>query len=191
MKYIRIANIRRQFFASWKFALSFLKKRWKLRDYPVQVVKQTENRKSGIISNSRKIQAYRADIVNWVGLSATGETPKNAIRNLAELFYGARMCRDAMPRPGTRVPIEFASQARILENSAMVEEFLKSVLGHEEAWISDESSLWDFALGDSINEYFEKIRDLYGVDVSNISNGNLADIIDRIAQSKQNRSCNP
>jgi hypothetical protein len=90
-----------------------------------------------------------------------------------------------MPRPGTHVPLTFASQERISANSALAREFLQSVLGVEGAWISDESSLWDFTMEDSLDDCFAKIRSLYGVDVSDVPGGNLAGILERIAQSKQ------
>jgi hypothetical protein len=90
-----------------------------------------------------------------------------------------------MPRPGTRVPLEFASRERIAANSGLADEFLRSVLEHDEAWISDESSLWDFTLGDSLDDYYAKISALYSVDVSDIPDGNLASILERIALSRK------
>ena len=92
-----------------------------------------------------------------------------------------------MPRPGRQVPLEFASQKRIEANSALANEFLQSVFEVEDAWISDESTLWDFALEDPLDESYAKIQSLYGVDVSDIPDGNLADVLERIAQSRQKR----
>jgi hypothetical protein len=170
--------------AGWKFLLSFRKREWSLKDYPVTVRKQCDPRQCLGKTGRWIIPAYNARIVNWA-LSGSGETADAALESLREAFNRAREKRSAMPRPGTHVPLTFASQERIAANSALAREFLESVLEHGEAWISDESSLWDFALGHSLDEYYAKIRSLYGVDASDIPGGNLAGIIERIAQSKQ------
>jgi hypothetical protein len=51
------------------------------------------------------------------------------------------------------------------------------------------SSLWDFH-GDETNDALHaKIKEVYGVDVSDIKSGNLSEILERIAASrKPNRS---
>ena len=92
-----------------------------------------------------------------------------------------------MPRPGRLVPIEvrFADRERIAENETLAEEFTREVLGNERAWISDESSLWDFTCEDSLNSCFEKIRKIYGVDVSEAASGNIAEILEIIASSRE------
>lgn len=71
---------------------------------------------------------------------------------------------------------------RVGQHSELARDFVKRVLDAEWARISDESSLWDLH-GDETNESLaEKIRHTYGVDVSDISSGNLADIFDRISK---------
>ncbi|MGA2086643.1 MAG: hypothetical protein ABSG60_14120 [Terracidiphilus sp.] len=170
--------------AGWRFLLSFRKRKWSLEDYPIVVRKQSHSSQPLGKTGQWTLAAYHAQIVNWT-LSGSGETAAAAMESLRERFNHARENRPLMPRPGTRVPIEFASRKRIEANSALAAEFLESVLGHGEAWISDESSLWDFALGHSLDDYYAKIRALYDVDVSDVPGGNLAGIIERIAQSKQ------
>jgi hypothetical protein len=54
------------------------------------------------------------------------------------------------------------------------------------AWISDESSLWDFHEDETNESLTDKIRHIYGVDVSDISSGNLANIFDRILEHRAN-----
>ena len=56
------------------------------------------------------------------------------------------------------------------------------VLGLDSVWISDESSLWDFHTDETNENLANRIKDMYGADVSDISSGNLADIFDRIAE---------
>jgi len=89
-----------------------------------------------------------------------------------------------LPRPGTKVPIEFATTERVGQHSELAKDFVKRVLDIDWAWISDESSLWDFHGDESNGNMTDKIRDIYGVDVSDISDGNLADIFDRILQRR-------
>jgi hypothetical protein len=87
-----------------------------------------------------------------------------------------------LTRPGTKVPIEFASRVRIDKHSELEKDFIRRVLGLDWAWISDESTLWDFHT-DKTNENLTKtIRHIYGVDVSDIPSGNLADIFDKISK---------
>ena len=49
-----------------------------------------------------------------------------------------------LPRPGTHVPIEFASRQRVNAYPESMNDFVRLVLNLDWAWISDESSLWDF-----------------------------------------------
>ena len=86
-----------------------------------------------------------------------------------------------MPRPGTKVRVQFSSTKRIDNHSAIADDFVQRVLELDWAWISDDSTLFDFHTNESNDHLVEKIRSVYGVDVSDISTGNLADIFDRIA----------
>jgi len=64
------------------------------------------------------------------------------------------------------------------------------VLNLEWAWISDESSLWDFH-GDENNEALvARIKEIYGVDVSDIQAAKLSEILERIATQRQNNVVN-
>jgi hypothetical protein len=170
--------------AGWKFLLSFRKNDWSLQDYPILLRRQSDSSQQLGKAGRWTLPAYEARIVNWT-LSGSGDTVAAAMESLRERFNHARESRSSMPRPGTRVPLEFASRERIAANSGLADEFLRSVLEHGEAWISDESSLWDFALGDSLDDYYAKISALYNVDVSDIPDGNLASILERIAQSRK------
>jgi len=172
--------------AGWKFLLSFRKCDWLLEDYPIIVRRQHETNQQLGKPGRFTLPAYYARIVNWT-LSGTGNTAADALEDLRESFKKVRENRPSMPRPGTQVPLEFASQERIAANSALADEFLLSVLGVEGAWISDESSLWDFTTEESLDGCYARIRSLYGVDVSDIAGGNLAEIIERIAHSKKNQ----
>lgn len=65
-----------------------------------------------------------------------------------------------------------------------LEDFVRRVLGLDWAWISDESSLGDFH-DDKTNEaLIAKVKEVYGVDVSDIQSAKLFEILDRIAASR-------
>lgn len=69
----------------------------------------------------------------------------------------------------------------------LADDFVRRVLDIDGAWISDESSLWDFHHKETNAALVAKIREIYGVDVSDIESGNLADILDRIAATGDQR----
>ena len=89
-----------------------------------------------------------------------------------------------MPRPGTGLPIQFASQEQINKNGALVDDFVKEILGLQWALLTDESSLWDFHHESNNEAFLSKIRDKYGVDVSYLEDAKIADILQAIASSK-------
>ncbi len=180
-------NLHADLLAGCKFLLSFLKRNWSLEDYPVIVRKQRDSGQQPHKDGRLTLPSYYARIVNWT-LAGTGDTATDALKDLSKTFNLAREHRASMPRPGAHVPLEFASQERIAAYSSLADEFLQSVFGVKGAWISDESSLWNFTSEDSLDRCHARIRSLYAVDVSDIQSGNLADIFERIAQSKMNQT---
>jgi hypothetical protein len=81
----------------------------------------------------------------------------------------------------SRPEIEFAPQEKIGVHESLAQDFLLRIFDIEGAWISDESILWDFQRGASDAETFERIKQIYGVDVSDIKSGNVSLILNRIA----------
>jgi hypothetical protein len=53
-------------------------------------------------------------------------------------------------------------------------------MDYDDVWISDDSSLWDFEFGKSLDEVHEKILLTYGVDVSDIPDARLVLIFERL-----------
>jgi hypothetical protein len=90
-----------------------------------------------------------------------------------------------LPRPGTRVPLEYSSQDRVNLRSDLAQDFIRRVLELEWAWISDESSLWDFHTELTNDQLNAKIMEVYGIDVSDIESGNLSEIFERIASKER------
>ena len=115
-------------------------------------------------------------------MAGSANSRLEALEELRKHFDRFKATKPSLPRPGAKVPVEFAARVRVGQHSELEKDFVKRVLDVDWAWISDESSLWDFH-GDETNESLtEKIRHIYGVDVSDISSGNLADIFDRISK---------
>lgn len=115
-------------------------------------------------------------------MSGGGNTPREALEDLRKLFEQFKATNKDLPRPGTKVPIKFAARVRVDRHAKLAKDFIKRILGFEWAWISDESSLGDFHDEETNETLIRKIRSTYGVDVSDITDGNLADILDRIAE---------
>ncbi|HUO32350.1 MAG TPA: hypothetical protein VMU80_24250 [Bryobacteraceae bacterium] len=118
----------------------------------------------------------------------TWEVRKAPDQAMAELVDGFGRMKDArlrdgkgMPRPEAKVPIEFAPSDRVHAHPAVTDDFMQRVLGLDWAFVSGQFSLWDFHTDDTNDVLNAKIREVYGVDVSDVESGNLAEILERIA----------
>jgi len=166
--------------AVWKFLASMFKSQWRIDDYPIRTSFQSTT--EPLHKSRLKPLPWTASIINWPGMAGSANSRLEALEELRKNFDRFRATKPNLPRPGTKVPVEFAASVRVDQHSELAKDFVKRVLNLDCAWISDESSLWDFH-GDETNETLtEKIRHVYGVDVSDISSGNLADIFDRISK---------
>ena len=167
----------------WKYGLSFLKEDWTLRDYPIRLHQQADAHAN---PESRfKLFPWWAKIDGWEVMGGSGNSPEEAITQLAARFEEEQVKRaskgDAMPRPGTQVPIQFASTARANAHGPLLQDFIHRVLQLEWAFISDESALWHFHTNDSNDAYVSRIQEVYGVDISDIADAPIPQILDRIA----------
>jgi len=78
--------------------------------------------------------------------------------------------------------LEFAPRTRVSAHPELTKDFTRRVLNLDWALISDESSLWDFH-EDLTNEALTaRIKEIYGVDVTDIESAKLPEILDRIAK---------
>jgi len=172
--------------AKWKLCLSFAKNDWGLADYPIVIRKQVPD--PGSADAHQSPPPYSARIVNWWVMTGLGNTPEEAAQDLAAGFARMRECRKQegkpMPRPGAKVPIEFAPSNQVYANPELTDDFVRRVLGLDWAFVSDQSSLWDFHTGETNEVLIARIKDLYGVDVSDIESGDLAAILGRIAAGR-------
>jgi hypothetical protein len=186
MAHDRIQGQLHRISAFWKYLLSFRKRDWDLHDYPIRI---RELKVDLNLDPARFKQArYVASIINWWVMGGTGDTRKEALQNLEKRFQSEKAQRfldvKPLPRPGTHVPLEFASQEQVSKHDALSADFLRRVLGIESAWITDKTSLWHFFTTKTDEQLFARIKEIYGVDVSDIKSGNLTEIFDRITASQ-------
>ena len=163
-----------------KWIASFRRSEWKLADYPV--------RTRANAGDSTADRACVAQILNWPGPSGIGPTKEQALARLEENLESIRKNRQSMPRPGTEVPIEFASSTRVDSDLRLRDDFITNVLRRTPdslLFISDESSLYDFGNKEEVAEFQKKILKLYQVDVSDLNDAHISDILERIKKSKK------
>lgn len=173
-------TIRERIQIGWKWLLSFRKREWAITDYPVRVRTNGQAPEPGI--------AWCAQILNWPGPAGLGPTKAEAYEQLSGNLEEIRQHRETMPRPGTHVPIQFASTERVGANPAVLDDFIERVLlfsRNDPVFISDESSLHDFGDTTKVQELATRIRDVYSIDVSDIAedSGNIAAILERISKA--------
>lgn len=161
----------------YKWGMSFLKSNWTIEDYPVRFREQGEDDSS--------VPRWSAQIINWWVLTGLGETKEEAYRNLSENLVAAKEQRGRLPRPGTGMPLEFESSDELDRNWDVASRIIEEVLGFdpEGIFVSDGSSLLDFSGDGNIAEYQDRIKELFGIDVSHIESGNLAEISKYIAKN--------
>jgi hypothetical protein len=183
-----IVRMRNRAFALWKRCLSYRKHDWELSDYPVVFRTQECDPSSAYKAPRFKLKRYLASIVNW-HITGMGDSRSEAMQDLSDTFVATKAKKREMgrtlPRSGTEAPIEFASQERVNAHAEIADDFIDHILELDSAWISDESSLWDFHTDENNASYVAKIREIYGVDVSDIDSANLAEILERIASTQK------
>jgi hypothetical protein len=180
---VRLSN---QLCAGWKRFLSHFKRDWDLTDYPVVV---REHEIDPTYTGTRlKQHRYSASIVNWGVMTGGGETEQEALEALEKNFTAAKIVKAKgkrrFPRPGTHAPIELASRARVGRCPELEADFIRRVLNLEWAFISDESSLWDFHHAETNEELIAKIRKVYGIDASDIESARISEILERIDEKR-------
>lgn len=185
-----LTKVSHQLKARWKWALSFRSHEWKFDDYPFFVRYQKPDPDSPYENNPRfKQPRYIASLINWI-VDGSGDATEEATGALRANFEArrARFIEEGrtIPRPGVHVPIEIASQEQISAQGELADDFIHRVLGLDWAIVTDKSSLWDFHTDTNNETLYAKIREVYGVDVSDIESALVCEILDRIAGARQN-----
>jgi hypothetical protein len=180
MDFSFVVTVKNKIRACWKWFLSLFKRDWELSDYPISVREHEID--PSYVGSRLKQHRYTAQIVNWWVISGGGDTKAAALQELRQMFarIKAEKAKDGkkLPRPGTHVEIEFASRERVDAHAELAEDFVRRVLNLEWAFVSDESSLWDFHSSDDNRGLIAKINEVYGVDVSDIESAKLWQILD-------------
>ena len=168
-----------------KYLLSFLKRDWDLEDYPV-IVRYQDPEKHPPPAGIGQVEPipWFAFIGQWFLMFASGETRDEALENLRHNFENYKQKHTTLPRPGTLVELEMAPTQQVDRFADLAHDFITRivvVVNPKFCFISDSSSLWDFPYENKA-EQIARIKEIYGVDVSDIEDGNLAKIFDRIRQ---------
>lgn len=103
------------------------------------------------------------------------------------LFSEMKILGKRMPRPGRKVPPRLAPNERVDAHPELRDQFIVRILGFRpgsRVSITGESTLGDFGDEGRVAEFARRIRDVYGVDVSDPKEGKLGDILDRIAAAR-------
>jgi len=180
--------------AAWKFALSYFKRTWELSDYPVRIRQFSAEPETR--GRSGPAFTWSAQIVHWWMMGGHGYSRAEALEKLGANFAQRKAQATPLPRPGTSVPLSFASDDRIRRHEALAVDFFDRILGlrYDECFVSDESSLWDFHGEESNAHLHRRVVVTYGVDLSDLETAVIADILERIAgagHALPNRSLQP
>jgi hypothetical protein len=168
-----------------KYLLSYRKTDWELQDYPLRVRHQAGATSGGDPGNTVRPIPWLVQILGWEQMPGAGDTQEAAYADLAHKLTAYKQQGNRLPRPGTRVPLKFAASSEVGRYEQIATEFFSRILDmdYQRVFISDESSLEDFALSDERSaELRGKIAAVYGIDISDIADGNLVRIFARIRE---------
>lgn len=162
---------------------SYSKTDWNFEDYPTQTWKNPN-------AGEDKV-AYGAGIINWPMMVGHGETDEKALTALKDNFKLYKENNNNLPRPGTNVPLKFASTDNIDKYELTAVDYFKNVLNMDfyEGFYSDGSVL-EFLSDDDIDsekmkqEIINRTLILYSVDISDIYDEPLWKIFERIENNK-------
>ncbi len=155
--------------------MSFTKSEWKVSDYPIRLREQEPL--------GPAVPRWCARIVNWWVAVGLGSTKEEALADLDKRILTLKEHLGYLPRPGTIVPLQFPARPGIDAHAATAAEFLEKVLGYgadEPVFITDDSSLYDFEESHEGTNLTEKVTQVFGIDISDIKDGNLVRIFERI-----------
>ncbi|WP_205504574.1 hypothetical protein [Rufibacter psychrotolerans] len=141
--------------ATIKYLLSFFKSEWSFEDYPLETWENLNAQQDDI--------KFGAKFTNWSTFVAHGNTIPEAVEKLrTNLKEYAK--ENPLPRPGSKVPIQFAESARVEQYEEIAVDFFEKIIGinYYDCFISDYSSLADFDLDNP--ETLEKIKEEYEID---------------------------
>jgi hypothetical protein len=163
-----------------KYIASFFKREWTLDDYPIRFKEQHDTSPNNL--TRLPLPQWVAMIRRWPGPVGTGSTKAEAYSALKKCFLTIKANPEPLPRPGTYRPIVFASSEKVDRFRELRDDFAQKVLNCDWAFMSDESSLWDFHSETDNEAMYFRIGEVYGVDVSHVSGAVIADILVEIME---------
>jgi hypothetical protein len=182
-----LAVVSEQLDARIKSFESLLKTNWELSDYPVRFREQSA-------PSDGKVPRWSAQIVNWWTMIGFGGTKAQAYAHLQQNFDKYKNGAVKLPRPGVEARIQFGSTTQIEKYDITANEFFNRILhrNYRHCFVSDQSCLSDFRLPSERADSFEKviyqkIRQIYGCDVSDVKDGNLLNIFRKLESLKSRR----
>src|SRR5271157_2688998 len=97
--------------AAWMLLASAFKDEWTIDDYPINTRCQPVSEPPR--TSRVKPIPWTASVINWPGMSGSGNTRLEALEELRKNFDRFRATKKELPRPGSKVPIEFAASNRV------------------------------------------------------------------------------
>ncbi|MFL9845560.1 hypothetical protein [Flavobacterium rhizosphaerae] len=157
--------------AKYKLILSYLKSDWSFDDYPLEIM---YNPNAGE-------EKYHARLINWYHMIDFGKSRDEAIRNL-KIMFDEYKNENELPRPGSVVPIKYATSFKVEEYEDIAIDFFEKILGlnYFSCFISDLSSLYDFDLANT--DTLSKINEIYHIEPK--GDYLLCDIFEQIYKSR-------
>jgi hypothetical protein len=149
--------------ALYKRLVSFLKSDWNLEDYPLRYREQMiEN-----FRDPKDFKKWNVQIINWWVMGGLGNTKSEAYQGLKESFEKYKN-EKKLPRPGCKVPIEFAPFDKVEIYHDIAVEFFDKILGidYDGCFITNGSCLGHFTT-ESLIDFDKKIKDHYNLDIKN------------------------
>ncbi|MGY5876013.1 MAG: hypothetical protein RTU30_09725 [Candidatus Thorarchaeota archaeon] len=129
-------------------------------------------------------ETVRVELVGWREMFGIGNTKEEAYSNLEESFEEYSKTHEILPEPSDFIV------ATVYEDrsdwwkqvSSLVRDFLPRILGHEfeDCFLTKFSDVYDFVKKEEWDEIPIRILSEYDVDVSDIEDGNLFRILDKI-----------
>lgn len=174
-----------------KWLTSYLKNEWTAADYPLRWsgpddAAEPRVHLTDMAGVELPLAPWSVAIVDWPLMSGSGQSRREALAALNASLARYETEEGPLPRPGTAQPLKFAGDERIEAHRAIVDRILIGALTFppEDVWVSDGSSLSDFAVEDGVEvaELQARIGRMYDVDISHIEDGNLAAIAEHIAE---------
>ncbi len=176
-------TLREKFSIAYKWFLSYFRTNWKPTDYPTRLRHQ---------QNVPLGAEWCAQVLNWPGPVGLGTTPAQALANLHSDLGRIKEYRtqnnQAMPRPGAKVPIQFASVERVNANALLLDDFLEHVLEFgpsDPVFVSDLSSLTDFGDDRDILRFKQRIQERYAVQLPESMPLLIADVLEYIRVARK------